>query len=267
MKKLSIFAVALAAVAFAACTGNKPQIEQNGTDSVKSFEQEQIEENIKVQMDSLAAEFGKLKALPILKDQNGNVILSDEEKQVKPDYLLNPSAIEDAITLPGKYRILSALSIDKQIAIAYDMPTDEYDEAIAKLSADINDPSFKVLDNTDSAFETSSKLYDAMEENGRINFFWQMAASALIEQLYITTQNTDKFIAAFDDNAAESVTYRIVLLQDAIERLSAYDPEVKPISDAIEPLKVLNAITVDQFKSQLEECKEQIAASRKILLN
>ena len=114
MKKLSIFAVALAAVAFAACTGNKPQNEQNGTDSVKSFEQEQIEENIKVQIDSLAAEFGKLKALPILKDQNGNVILSDEEKQVKPDYLLSPSAIEDAITLPGKYRILSALSIDKQ---------------------------------------------------------------------------------------------------------------------------------------------------------
>ena len=59
MKKLSIFAVALAAVAFAACTGNKPQNEQNGTDSVKSFEQEQIEENIKVQIDSLAAEFGK----------------------------------------------------------------------------------------------------------------------------------------------------------------------------------------------------------------
>lgn len=265
MKKLSIFAVALAAVAFAACTGNKPQTGQDDKDSVKSFEQEQIEENIKVQIDSLAAEFGKLKALPILKDQNGTVVLSDEEKQVKPDYLLSPSAAENAVTLAEKYRTLSALSLDKQIASAYDMPTDEYDEAIAKLSADINDPSFKVLDNVSTAFEASSKLYDAMEENGRINYFWQMAAAALVEQLYVTTQNTEKFISAFDDSSAESVTFRIILLQDAIERLAAYDPELQPISDAIEPLKVLNAITVDQFKSQLEECKEEISASRKML--
>ena len=271
MKKLSIFAVALAAVAFAACTGNKTQNEQEGKDSVKSFEQEQIEENIKVQIDSLAAEFGKLKSLPILKDQDGNVLLSDEEKQVKPDYLLSPSAAENAVTLAEKYRTLSALSLDKQIASAYDMPTDEYDEANAKLSADINDPSFKVLDNVGTAFEASSKLYDAMNENGRINYFWQMAASALVEQLYVThllhqfLKNTDKFIAAFDDSSAESVTFRIILLQDAIERLAAYDPELQPISDAIEPLKVLNAITVDQFKSQLEECKEEITASRKML--
>lgn len=265
MKKLSIFAVTLAAVAFAACTGNKTQNEQEGTDSVKAFEQEQIEENIKVQIDSLAAEFGKLKSVPILKDQNGSVVLSDEEKQVKPDYLLSPSAAENAVTLAEKYRTLSALSLDKQIASAYDMPTDEYDEAIAKLSADINDPSFKVLDDVSSAFEASSKLYDAMEENGRINYFWQMSAAALVEQLYVTTQNTDKFISAFDDSTAESITFRIILLQDAIERLSAYDPDLKPISDAIEPLKVLNAITVDQLKSQLEEMKEQITASRQQL--
>ena len=116
-----------------------------------------------------------------------------------------------------------------------------------------------------TAFEASSKLYDAMEENGRINYFWQMAAAALVEQLYVTTQNTEKFISAFDDSSAESVTFRIILLQDAIERLAVYDPELQPISDAIEPLKVLNAITVDQFKSQLEECKEEISASRKML--
>ena len=265
MKKLSIFAVALAAVAFAACTGNKTQNVQDDKDSVKSFEQEQIEENIKVQIDSLASEFGKLKPLPILKDQNGSVVLSDEEKQVKPDYLLSPSAAENAVTLAEKYRTLSALSLDKQIASAYDMPTDEYDEALAKLSADINDPSFKVLDDVSSAFDASSKLYNAMEENGRINYFWQMAAAALVEQLYVTTQNTDKFISAFDDSSAENVTFRIILLQDAIERLAVYDPELQPISDAIEPLKVLNAITVDQFKSQLEECKDQISASRKTL--
>ena len=140
-----------------------------------------------------------------------------------------------------------------------------YNKAITKLAADINDPSFKVLDDVSSAFDASSKLYNAMEENGRINYFWQMAAAALVEQLYVTTQNTDKFISAFDDSSAENVTFRIILLQDAIERLAVYDPELQPISDAIEPLKVLNAITVDQFKSQLEECKDQISASRKTL--
>ena len=116
MKKLSIFAVAFAAFAFMACNGNKSGNTPEQTDSVKSFEQEQVEAKIKVELDSLAAEVGKMKKVPFLqKDENG-IQLSEQEKQVKPDYLLSPSVADNAITLAQKYRVLSALSVDKAIA-------------------------------------------------------------------------------------------------------------------------------------------------------
>ena len=64
--------------------------------------------------------------------------------------------------------MLSALTVDKNIAALYEMPTEDYEKAIAKLAADINDPSFKSIENTNGIYETSSTLYDAMNENGRI---------------------------------------------------------------------------------------------------
>jgi hypothetical protein len=134
------------------------------------------------------------------------------------------------------------------------------------LLADINDPSFKAIEDADNIFETTEGLYNAMEENGRINFFWQLAASSLVEELYIASQNTEKFLSVFDDDAASNVTFRIVLVTDAISRLAEYDEDIKPVAEAIEPLKVLNAISVDQLKSQLAEANEQIAAARAALV-
>ena len=56
----------------------------------------------------------------------------------------------------------------------------------------------------------------------------------------MVSQNSDKFLASFDDDAASNVTYRIVLLIDAVNRLTEYDTEIKPIAEALAPLDVLN---------------------------
>ena len=263
MKKLSILAIAFVAIALASCGGKKAE-QAEAVDTEKSFEQEQIEASIKMHIDSIASEIGQLKQFPFIQD--GGLALTNEEKQVKPEYLLAPAVAEEATTLAEKYRILSALSVDKKIASLYDMPTEDYDKAIAKLSADISDPSFKVLENANNIFETTSALYDAMNENGRINFFWQLAASALVEQLYAINQNSDKFLSAFDDKAASNVTYRIVLILDAVKRLGEYDPDIKPVQEAIAPLEVLNATTLDELKSQLAEAKDKIEAARTALI-
>ena len=170
MKKITFFAVVIAALAFTSCGGNKSAQTAEEADSLKTFEQEQVEAKIKLELDSLAAEVGRLKNLPIVQSGEGGVQLTAEEKQVKPDYLLAPAVAEDATTLAEKYRILSALSVDKSIAKLYEMPTEDYEAAIAKLAADINDPSFKVLDDASTIYETGQNLYDAMNENGRINY-------------------------------------------------------------------------------------------------
>jgi hypothetical protein len=267
MKKLSVFAIAIAAMVFAACGGNKSAQNTEGTDSVKSFEQEQIEASIKMHFDSIASEIGKLKQFPFLQEgADGALKLTKEEKQVKPAFLLDPVVAENATTLAEKYRILSALDIDKRVAKLYEMPTEDYDKAIAKLGADISDPSFKAIDDNASVSETSQALYDAMNENGRINYFWQLAAAALVEQLYIANQNSEKFLSVFDDESASSVTFRIVLILDALNRLSEYDPEIKPVADALAPLDVLNAMTLDEMKSQLALAKDKIEAARAALI-
>ena len=269
MKKLSIIAAAFAAIVFAAC-GNKTAQNAESADSVvKSFEQQQIEASIKMHVDSLASEVGKLKMVPFLQaDGNGGIQLTKEEKQVKPDYLLDPASAEEATVLSEKYRLLSALDVDKRIAKLYEMPTEDYDKAITKLAADINDPSFKVLDNenTASVSETTQTLYDQMEKNGRLNYFWQLAAASLVEQLYLANQNSDKYLSTFTDEAAANTTFRVVLILDALKRLAQFDPEIQPVAEAVDPLSVLNATTVAELKSQIAEAKDNINAAREALV-
>ena len=266
MKKISLFAVAMAAVVFTACGGKKSASEAEVTDDVKSFEQEQVEAKIKAEIDSLSSELSKLKQLPIVQEGENGIQLTPEEKQVKPDYLLDAAVAENATTLAEKYRLISALTVDKRVAAMYEMPTDAYETAIAKLVADIDDPSFKVLENTENIYETSEELYNAMDQNGRINFFWQLAAASLVEEIYVLSQNSEKFLTVFDDESASNVTYRVVLLVDAVSRLAAYDPDLEPVAKAVEPLAALNAISLDQLKAQIEECKDKIAEARTALV-
>jgi hypothetical protein len=266
MKKLSILAIAFAAIAFAACGGKKSAQADEAVDSVKSFEQQQIEASIKMHMDSIASELGKLKTLPFLQEGKDGISLTKQEKQVKPDYLLAASVADEATTLTEKYRIMSALSVDKKIAALYEMPTEDYEKAVTKLASDINDPSFKAIEDANTIFETTTTLYDEMEKNGRINYFWQLASAALVEQLYIINQNSDKFLSNFNDEAAANVTFRIVLILDAVNRLAQYDPDIEPVAQAIAPLDALNATTVAEMKEQLVKMKEQINAARKALI-
>ena len=264
MKKFSI--LAFAAIIFAACGGNKNANTETETDSLKSFEQEQIEASIKMHFDSIAAEFSKIDQPNFVKDTENGIALTKEEKQVKPTYLLAPSVVDEATTLAEKYRVLSALNVDKRIAALYEMPVEDYDKAITKLAADIDDPSFKALDNTGSIFETSQALYDARNKNARINYFWQIASAALVEQLYIVSQNKDKFLSTFTDETAANVTFRIILILDATNRLAQYDPEIAPIASAMTPLEHLNATTVEELKAQMDDMKDEIEAARKALL-
>ena len=265
MKKLSILAAVFAAIVFSAC-GNKTAQNVESADSTKSFEQSQIEANIKMQIDSIAVEFSKIDQPPFFKTTKEGIQITEEGKLVKPNYLLAASVAEEAVTLAEKYRVMTALSIDKKVAELYEMPTEDYEKAIGKLAAEINDPSFKVLENPGAVFETTSALYQEMEKNGRINYFWQIAAAALVEQLNVISQTQDQFLTPFTDETAANVTYRIILILDAVNRLSQYDPEIEPVAEALAPLNALNATTVAEMSEQMTKMKDKIDAARKALI-
>ena len=122
------------------------------------------------------------------------------------------------------------------------------------------------VEDANTLFETSTALYDAMNKNSRINYFWQLASAAMIEEIYVISQNSDKFLSVFDDEAADKISFRTFLIHDAVNRLAQYDPDMKPVAEALAPLEVFNATTVDELKAQIASAKEQIANARQNLI-
>lgn len=269
MKKL-ILAVSTIALLIS-CAGGTKKTNEAETEEVKSFEQEQIEANIKMQVDSLASLYAQMDDSPVMAAfKKGQLLLTEEEKQVKPDYLLAPEVANDLVTLSQKYRAVGIYSIDEFVAKNYEMPTDEMVASRSRLIVDLNDPAFDLFINesyTDSTFaETFEAFYNQEDESGRINFFWETATAAFVEQIFILTQNPDKYLVCFDDQKAADFTYRLILLQNALEQLREYAPELEELCTAIKPLEALNAISVDQLKEQVTTLKQEISEVRNGLL-
>ena len=261
MKKLTFVVAAAAALVLASC-GNKSNANQELADSI-SFEQSQIEEKIMKELDSVADEWGKLAPVEGV-FTNGKIQLSEEELKVKPDYLLSPDVINDLSLLSQKYRAIGALVVDKEVAKLYKMDADAYSAAITKLATDIDDPSINLKDGATS--ENIKAFYVAEKEAGRMNFFWEASSAAIVENLFVISQNIEKFLPAFDDKTASDMTYHIALLKIALDDLATYDQNIKAIDELLAPLNELNAISVDQLKEQLEVMRPQIEKARAEML-
>jgi hypothetical protein len=110
--------------------------------------------------------------------------------------------------------------------------------------------------------ELNSQAYKIAEENGRANRYWEVAASSIIEQIYLIANNQDKFLANFTDKDAEDMTYRTILLCESFQDLAEYHPDLANLNNVILPLEKLDALTVDKLREQLTELKADIEKSR-----
>lgn len=273
MKKFTLAIAAFAAMLLASCGGQNAQqstdeaVEDSASAAI-AFEQSQIKESIKANIDSIAAAMnGKSFNNVFDNAKNGKIVLTEEEKKVKPEYLFQPDVAKDLATYSQKYAALPVLMLDREVAKLYDIDVTEYDNAIAKLTSEINDPAFKEMTETDgNLIAKHQALYDGMDKEGRINFYWILSAAGVVENLYVMSQNVDKFLADYSDEDVENITFRLVCILDALDRLSVYDPQIPGIAESLSPLKVLNAVTVEEFKSQLATAKADIEASRNSLL-
>lgn len=271
MKKISLAIFAFAALLIASCGGNGAKsTDAEAVDSTKTFEQSQIEAKIKVELDSIAAKLNEKDVVGLRHSiDEGKIVLTADEKKVKPDYLLQPSVAKDAVTASQKYQTIAMLWTDKAVAKLYDMNTDEYDVAISELAVGdngVNDPALKKVMEAEDQKAALKQLSKDMDEEGRINFFWAGSAAAVVENLYIMTQNTEKFVNGYNDEQVADITFRLICIIDALDRLTQYDYNIIGIAEGLEPLKNLNATTVEEFKKQLEESKEAIKASRESFL-
>ncbi|MCQ2220776.1 MAG: hypothetical protein MJZ12_05250 [Prevotella sp.] len=267
MKKFTFAIVAMAAMMFASCGNKAQQPAADDVDTTKTFEQEQIEASIKMHLDSIAAAMNEkdLSGIAAIAKE-GKLTLSADEKKVQPVYLLSANIADELTTIGQKYAAIAMLAIDKEVAKVYDMNIEDYDATIAKLASDINDPAIKKLHDAEINKEALAQLSKDMDEEGRINFFWIASSAATVENLYIMSQNVEKFLASYTDEQVSNITFRLFCLLDAMDRLSVYDPQIVGIAEGLEPLKNLNATTVEEFKKELTDSKEMIEASRAAFL-
>lgn len=269
MKKISILIlVAAVSVCMYSCKGKSAKQAAQTKTETKSFQESQEEQYILVQLDSISQIMSRLKPFEFISStEGGKVVLTAREKQVKPDYLMKPDVVNDLQTLSQKYRAAAVLYIDKKIASLYDMPVTEYDTSLRKLVADINDPSIRRIFGDDSDMgESLRALYESCKANNRLNFFWDLCSSALVEQVFIASQNSDKFLASFSDEDASQLSYEIALLTLAINDLARINPDYDMLNKAIQPLGGINAINLQQFKEQLAGVKADVTRSRQSLL-
>ena len=267
MKKISIVLMTASLVLLCACGNN--QNKKKSETKTADIEEQYIKEDLKIKLDSLVSELGRLSTPVIVDIQNGELTLTDKEKRNKPSYLMPASKADEAITLTEKYRALSILSCDMAIANLYGMPVDDYKKAIAKLLVDINNPALNASTDgksQDPLAPRIMKFYDESVKAGTLNLFWESIMAGTVEQLYIITQNIDKFITCFDDKTASEISYRFILVHDCVMSLVPYHPAMQNIHTILEPLEVINATNVAELRDQLLELKGAIATARGQLL-
>ena len=270
MKKFTLILLAVALIAAPSCNNqNKKKAAEGEAQTEATKEQKMAAELLSANFKQMIEDSKQMKPAPFIQGKNGSIKLTDKEKMAKPDYLLDASASSALVTLTQKYRAVGMYSIDKEVARLYDMPVDKFDEALTSLAAGINDPAFnefsEKVKGTKAVGEVFSKLLDDEIAAGRANFFWEGTAAAMVEQLYVMTRSIDKFMPMFDDQAASDLSYDFICIHEGIKQMMEYYPEMESLNKIIEPLYVINAISVDQLKSQLVELKGEIEVIRTLI--
>lgn len=156
--------------------------------------------------------------------------LTEKEKMVTPDYLLDPSVASNMLTRLQKINALAILVTEYPVRIAYGMPVDQSKEAIAKLVVDLNHPIDLDGETTGAPIaERTRQLYENCKERGELNYFWQFAFACQSSLLYLISNNTDKFFSNIDETSYRNFDKHIKTCLEALQVYAQYDAEMASI--------------------------------------
>ncbi|MCQ2066428.1 MAG: hypothetical protein MJY65_02065 [Bacteroidaceae bacterium] len=158
--------------------------------------------------------------------------LTDKEKLVKPDYLLDPKEANSMITRSQKINALAILVVENEIRKAYGMPIDESKESIARLIIDLNHSISLENQEKMSISEKIKEDYNNCREQGEIAAFWQFNSAVMREIFYIVSQNPEPFFRNMTDEQCASIGIRFKSCRDAAIALAEYDEEIAAVIDA-----------------------------------
>ena len=272
MKKYYLFiALAMVAAMTVSCKNNNKKAAKTAEANAEVVEAAKtiLADDVLATLDELAQ---------ALIDDTGNFVpediissaLTEDEKLIKPDYLLEASQANEMVTKSQKINALAILLLERPIRVAYGMPTEEADEVIARFATEINSPTNFDDEKNLTPSEKIKMAYAARKEKGDIADFWQYAFAAQIESGYLISKNTEVFFRNLNEEQYHALTKRFKAVTDAVRTLAQYDPEVKQAWDAFndggEIVTDLTKETIEYGKNHFIEKAAVKAARRANLL-
>ncbi len=271
MKKTYLFiALAMVAAMSVSCkNNNKAAKNADANAEVVAAAKTILADDVLATIDKLAESFidetGKFNAVDIISSA-----LTEEEKLIKPDYLLEASQANEMVTKSQKLSALAILIVERPIRIAYGMPTTETDEVMARFVAEVNDPMSFDDEKNLTPSEKAKKAYEAHKERGDIADYWQFALGLQVEASYLISKNTEVFFRNLNEEQYHAFAKRFKAVTDAVRTLAQYDPEVKQAWDAFndggEIVTDLTKETIEYGKNHFIEKAVVKAARRANLL-
>jgi len=172
--------------------------------------------------------------------------LTENEKMVKPDYLLDLSVASQLVTKSQKINALGIYIIDYSVRTIYNMPLDEAKEVIIKLATEVSG-SFDVdaYMNESSLSGKLRNVYEKCKENGELAFFWQYCCATLIESGYVLANNPELFFNKITEEQWQN--FEVVFINDvmAVMELAKYDDEMA------EAIKYITQTTIFSSKEDI----------------
>ena len=156
--------------------------------------------------------------------------LTEEEKLIKPDYLLEAPQANELVTKTQKMNALAILLMERPIRITYGMPTEEIDEVIARFAAETNVIVFDEEENLTPA-EKTKRAYEMLKERGDVAVFWQFFLAIQTEVDYLISKNIDVFFRNLTEDRYASLINQFNRVMNAVITIAEYDPEVKQAWD------------------------------------
>jgi len=187
--------------------------------------------------------------------------LTDAEKMIKPDYLLNPSVASTLVTKSQKINALAIYFVELSVRMLYEMPCDEVKEVIARLAAEVNHPiEGESLMSNAPASDKIKREYEICKERGELAYFWQFKDALIVEIDYIMSQNPELFFNNITEEQWQAFHSGRLIRRKAIVELAKYDEEMAIVLNQSDKNKI--TVSSDEELKRILQSKDSVKQFR-----
>jgi len=189
--------------------------------------------------------------------------LTEEEKMVKPHYLLDPSVADTFVTKSQKVNALAFYVVELGVRELYEMPTEEVGEAIAKLATELNYPfDFDQRDANVPTSELIKSNYEKCKNNDELALFWQFEWALVTDVIYVLSQNPELFLGKITEEQWQAWSVVKQTRLAAIEELAKYDTEMAKVQEFIKKNRTVSGEESKRINQSIEVAKQYYVSNK-----